>query len=148
MGAETMPDGQLTRFEFIHPDQLHAYWPTIRPGVESVMRESGNGWIPEDVYLSLKLQQSTLHVGYVDNRYQGFVVLTPTKVHDGSNLHIWLTYSEPSATMLPTFFPAIRECAEAMRAKRITFHSSRPGWARVAPTLGFEATQTIYECEV
>lgn len=142
-----MPDGRLS-FEFVHPMQLREHWGVVRAGLDAMLAEIPDRWIPEDVYHALMLGRSTLHRCLRDSEYVGFVVLTPESVFDGQALHVWVAYSTSSEPVLAAFFPFIKQCAVAIQAKRVKFHSPRQGWERAAPKIGFRAKEVIYECEV
>ncbi|MBY4946998.1 hypothetical protein K6V92_10245 [Cupriavidus respiraculi] len=142
-----MPDGRLS-FDFVHPAQLRECWPEVRAGLEAMLDQIPDRWIPEDVYHALMLGRSTLHRCMRDGECVGFVVLTPESCLDGQALHVWIAYSLTDEPVLEAFFPFIKQCAVAIQAKRVKFHSPRKGWERAAPNIGFKAKEVIYECEV
>lgn len=148
MASHENPDGQL-RLEYIHPHHLQKYWPKVREGLGRVHQHSADTWIPEDVYVELKANRSTLHMGYVDSYYKGFFILTPTQGYDGPVLHVWALYSEGKDFDL--FHEGMKEVlklAAHMQAKRITFTSPRKGWERQAVKLGFSPRSTLFSMEV
>ena len=146
-GMERMqsPDRKL-RLEYIHPDNLGKVWPILREGVEKIRRRCGDSWLVEDMYLAIKQNHSTLHIGYIDGQYRGFLVLTPTVSFDGPVLHIWGLYSNggDGLDLLYDGIEHIKQFASKMNAKRITFHSPRKGWEKYGEKLGFKLrTQTF-----
>ncbi|SOY56033.1 hypothetical protein [Cupriavidus taiwanensis] len=142
-----MSEQRLT-FDFVHPQKLSDHWGKVREGLESLLASVECNWLPEDVYHALKTGKSTLHLCSDAGRFLGFVVLTPDTTYDGRVLHIWAAYSTTGRPMTEAFFPFIRQCAEAIDAKRISFASPRAGWGRVAKRLGFRAKDVTYEFEL
>jgi len=131
--------------KWINPEDLGDYWDLITPGLKAV-NKYGDHWRIEDVYVSLKLANSNLHIGYINREYIGFIITTPEKSYDGANLHIWALYSEGG--QLEEGMPQIEEWAKTMNAKRITFKSPRKGWAKIGEKLGFKPTMVIWEKEL
>lgn len=132
---------------FVHPNELHDYWGLVLPGLEKVRGNAADGWLPEDVYHSLKSNASTLHVGEIDGDYCGFIVLTPIQGFSAKRLHVWCLYTTSRAA-IDVFLPEIRRMAKQISARQITFHSPRKGWERRLAKLGFSPAQTIYAMEV
>jgi hypothetical protein len=144
LGRDEMPDREL-RFDYIPPTQLREVWPVVREGVGIVCDMGSAGWIPEDMYMAIANNHSTLHVCYKGNEYLGFMVLTPTNDYNGTNLHIWATYSnKPEIGILEYGILEINQLACRINARNITFDSKRKGWAKTGEKLGFEPTTTRY----
>lgn len=143
-----MPDRKLV-LTYIKPDQLREVWELVKPGIEKVRENGAEAWFVEDVYMALRNNQSTLHVGYLDGEYAGFMVLTPTQSYDGPVLHIWATYSEARDFCVFTEgMDTIKECARMMEARRITFFSPRKGWEKQGEKLGFKPRTTQFALEM
>ena len=94
--------------------------------------------------MALMTGACNLHTGYQDGEYQGFLITQQQEQYGTTALHIWAAYSE-GLNLLEVTMAQIREWAKAINADRITFSSSRRGWARTGMKLGFEPTMTIYE---
>jgi hypothetical protein len=135
--------------EYILPANLGEVWTLVSPGLDKVREHSGDVWLNEDVYMALKQGHSTLHVGYQDGRYVGFMILTPSSSFDGNVLHIWATYSEGrNFCVFTEGMETIKDYAKNLNAKRITFMSPRKGWERHGEKLGFKPRTTQYAMEV
>ena len=128
---------------YVSPIELHEIWPTIRPGLEIVIKKSKADWIPEDVYSALQNGTSTLHLAYGEDEYEGFVVLTPTKDYTGPTLYIWCAYSPTNTNVVGRHYPDIEKMAQDMFAKKVRFASTRKGWSKM-----FKPVTTIYERKV
>lgn len=131
---------------FVHPDDIHAYWPYVQPRLLKVRERSKARWIPEDVYASLKAKSSTLHIAEVGDEYRGLVVLQPSKDFDGPVLWVWIAYSEGD-DVVERFEPELTGYARQIHAKRLVFSSPRK-WDRRLKPFGWEAAHTVFEKEV
>jgi len=131
-------------FIWVEPNELHDYWELVKPGLNKV-KKHGGGWLNEDIYASLKAGQSNLHVFYDDSTYIGFVITTPSMGFGGNVLHVWAMYSDSQNQRYHDIVNnQLTQWAEAMRAKEITFHTSRKGWDKVGEKLGFTPEMTIF----
>ena len=68
----------------------------------------------------------------------GFGVLQPV----GDSLHIWAGYGK---FLMDEGFRHAEEIAKSGGARKITFESNRPGWAKVASRYGFKPTKWTAE---
>ena len=134
---------------WIKPNDLHDHWPQIKEGLKQVRKYGSNEWMPEDVYMSIKMGESHLHVGYDGEQYLGFIVTQTQKTHKGAALHIWAVYSQAKDfNLLREVMPTLKEWAGNVSAHKLTFSSNRHGWKKAAEKLGFEETVTWYEQEL
>ena len=78
-----------------------------------------------------------LILGRKDNRCVGFTIFKL----EGENIHIVLMNSLEGASLSPYFDKLLKKEG----AQSLTFTSSRKGWERRAPQLGFEHYATIYK---
>lgn len=130
-------------FRYIPPDQLRAWWPSVRPGLDKIKTRSPENWIVEDVYTDLFNGKSMIWVVIEDNRYKGFFVLQPM----GQTMHVWAAHTlENNQQIVENGLKYIKILASQANAKFITFSSHRNGWQRRAAQLGFRPKQWI--CEV
>lgn len=130
---------------FVHPNDLHAWWHLVRPGLESVAARTSDGWIPEDVYTAIRNGQSFLHIGTNENTFAGFVVLTPIQGYKEKRCHIWCAYSaDPKINAVEAFIGGVERLGEEMGARKVTFMSARR-WDRKIERYGYKPTQTTYE---
>lgn len=128
---------------YVSPLELHETWPLIKPGLEIVIKKSKADWIPEDVYSALQTGNSTLHLLYNVDEYEGFVVLTPTKGYAGMTLFVWCAYSPTNTDVVSRYYPDIEKIARNIFAKKVRFASTRKGWSKM-----FTPVTTIYERKV
>jgi hypothetical protein len=130
-------------FRYIQPDQLRAWWPSLRPGLDKIKTRSPENWIVEDVYTDLFNGKSMVWVCIDNDRYAGFFVLQPM----GLTMHVWAGYTlENNQQIVENGLKYIKILASQANAKFITFSSHRNGWQRRAAQLGFRPKQWI--CEV
>ena len=130
-------------FRHIQPDNLRAWWPSLRPGLDKIKTRSPENWIVEDVYTDLFNGKSMLWVCIDNDRYAGFFVLQPM----GLTMHVWAGYTlENNQQIVENGLKYIKILASQANAKFITFSSHRNGWQRRAAQLGFRPKQWI--CEV
>ena len=121
-------------------------WATIRPGLEKTAIKADGGWIPEDVFMELKMGGAVLHLVIVDMHYKGFLVSKTFDSFDGKTLLLWIGYSEEKGRdLLVDNIHWIDEWAVKIGANRVQWQSPRKGFARVAPKLGYEQKMVIYE---
>ncbi len=135
---------QLARLLFVHPDELHAYWPYVEPRLQSVKRKMNARWIPADVYAALKGGVATLHIAETVG-YAGFIVLQPLNDYDGKTLWVWVVFSEETFDVIARFESEIDGYARKIGAKRLAFSSPRE-WERRLPS--FKKSHYVYEKEV
>jgi len=130
-------------FKYIQQDDLRAWWPTIKPGLDKIKTTSPENWIVEDVYTDLFNGKSMIWVCLENQRYAGFFVLQPM----GHTMHVWAGYTlENNQLIVENGLKYIKILASQANSKYITFSSHRAGWQRRAAQLGFRPKQWI--CEV
>ena len=136
----------MAELTYIPPAELQDVWDVVKDGVKQVGEHANDGWIAEDVYTAIRNGAATLHLGYVDDEYVGFIVFVPTQGYDAMKLMIWVCYSCSGTPILEVFIEDIRKMARAIKARKITFSSERKGWERRMRE--FKPKMTIYEMEV
>jgi hypothetical protein len=127
----------------ISPAGLAAVWPRVRPGLEAM--DKGDGWLPEDLYFSLKTNGATLYMVTIDGTEHGFLVLRSIPDFDGVRLHIWVLNSNSKVDLMAEFSDELDAIGRSINATRLTFSSTRSGWAKVAPKNGFSVRETVYQ---
>jgi hypothetical protein len=127
----------------IAPADLAAVWSRVRPGLESM--DKADGWIPEDVYCSLKLGHATLYLVTIDEVEHGFLVLRALQDYDGARLHIWVLHSTTGVDVMAAFSDELDEMGRRIGAKKLTFGTTRRGWAKTAPKYGFSQLEVIWQ---
>lgn len=133
----------------VKPEDISFEWDRVRAGLEAVRKTTSDDWLPEDIYMSIKLGNAALYIGEDEHGdYLGFLVMQVLPMFHGSKLHIWCAYSATKMPLMRSFFPQIQEIAKQVSAKKISFSSMREEWDKAAPRLGFKAGQTTYEFEV
>jgi hypothetical protein len=141
--AENTPN---KAFQIVAPGELAAVWPSIRDEVAEIATHAPDGWIPEQVFTALALNQASLHLGYIDKRLVGWMVVRVLDEYDGRRLHVWLMYaSNKTCDLFETFGDEFDALARSVGAKRITFSTTRRGWERTAPHLGFDVRSVVYQ---
>lgn len=129
-------------------ERLHEVWPQILPGLERVREHTDGYWLPEDVYHAIRAGSSTLHLGYIDDAYVGFLVLTLIQHFDGRVIHVWCAYSNGECDdIVMRTLPELEAHARKENAKRLTMWSERR-WDRKLKPFGFEPTHTEYVKEL
>lgn len=131
----------------VRPDQLHKVWPDIKHGVEKVA-QTNNHWIPEDLYSAVKHKTVQLYVRE-DAPDQGFVALQQQETDSGLVLHVWALYSSAGDFhLLEEGGDQVKNYAQSIGAKAITFSTTRRGWAKQAIKLGYKEDLVTYRCEL
>lgn len=128
-------------FTMVNPELLHDIWSWVRPRLERVIAKNNEtGWIPEDIYTSVRTGASALATIGQDD---GIIVMQKQVRAMGPVLFVWVLEGEGLDAMQVQLFDELRKIARAMGARKIIQNSPRKGWERV----GFKATQVIYEME-
>lgn len=135
-------------FEPVAPDNLRRAWAFVRPALDSI--ERSDGWIPEDVFMTLRSNGATLYMIYDETGAQaGFFILRLLPDFDGTRVHVWILHAvDTEFDVMAEFSDDLDKLARQAGARRITFSSPRNGWGKVGPRYGFKARETIYEREV
>lgn len=140
VASVSRPDWEL---KYVQPQDLHDYWPIVKPGVEAVSSVCVDGWIPEDIYSAVRTGTSTLHVAFVDKTYAGFCVLTVLQSYSQKALHIWCAFGVKGMNVVERFEGELIKIALNVGCRKLTFLSPRKGWAK-----RYKAVQTVYEKEL
>lgn len=129
------------KFEYINPADLHKAWFSIRQGLEVVLERTGEEYLPEDVYSSIKSGASHLYL--VDG---GFTVLINSKNQYSNEpvLFIWILYSNTQDDLADEFYDELKKMAKHIGASKITWNSPRR-WDRRAKA---KLTAYCYELPV
>ncbi len=133
----------LTR---VNPAELHSWWPLVRPGLERVRSKARASWLAEDIYSAVRTGAATMHVGYIDQRYAGVLVLTiNTEPFTAErSLLIWAVYTcHPLA--LRQGLADVRAMAARAGVRKLVFHSPRRGWSRRLAAEGFQISEMKFE---
>lgn len=125
-------------YRIVEPQDIRKHWDFVRPGVERILQKSPEPWIPEDVYASLVNNRSNLWLWLENDQAVGFII--GYMVED--SFHIWCAYGNLSD--IKTSFKEFEDIVKT-QCNRITFESWRPGWDKVARTLGFKPKGWIKE---
>lgn len=131
---------------FVHPDDIHAYWPYVQPRLLKVKERTKARWIPEDVYAALKAGRSSLHIAEQGVDYVGFVILQPSSDYDGKTLWVWVVFSE-GQDLIERYEPQLTGYARKIGAKRLSFSSPRK-WERRLKVFGWSEAHAVFEKEV
>jgi hypothetical protein len=113
-------------FNYIAPQDLHSVWGFVKCGLVSIKQKTGEQWLTEDVYASLKSGTSQLFM--FDD---GFTVLQSLR-NEWTNepyLHIWAMWHGKHEDISEDIHANLRQIAHNIGAKSITFTSPRR-WER------------------
>ena len=150
MDTTTAHGTSLVNLTLIENDeQLSDYWPRVRAGLEVVLKKNPANWIPEDVYMQVKLKNSLLVVGEDSTgEFVGFYVMTMRQVFDGLECFMWISYNKGEKSIIEFCEKRLKDFCQHAGARRIVTLSNRPGWAKFGERFGFKQTQIQFECEL
>lgn len=119
----------------VTPEALRGHWPMVRQSLDAVRSASEADWIAEDVYHAIKSGSAACHIGVGDTGYLGCLIttLTQTEFSRQPEFHVWIVHSVGDADVFAAGLGLVRAMAKAAGARRITFGSSRSGWAKRFP---------------
>jgi hypothetical protein len=140
------PRTSTTTLVYVHPGDIHAYWPYVAPRLVKVKAKTQARWIPEDVYAELKVKTATLHIVEEGQDYLGFVVLQPRFDFDGKALWVWIAFSD-GPDVVENCEPELVGYARNIGAKRLQFSSPRK-WERRLKPFGWSESYAVFEKEV
>jgi hypothetical protein len=132
-------------FRVVEAGDLRDAWAFVRPALDTMDRP--DGWLPEDVYLTLRSNGATLYMVYDETGAKaGFFILRLIQDFDGPRLHIWILYArDADFDVMAAFDSDLQNIARLAHAKRITFSTNRPGWHKLAPRYDFTPREITYE---
>lgn len=135
--------------EQIPQNELKYSFEKIEPHLQKIRKKSYSDWIVADVYLSLREGDSTLYMFYKGDQYIGFVITQFVTDPSGvGTLFVWASYQKPEYNYREVGFTFLDKLALEKNVKTLEFHTSRPGWTRVARKHGFELTSYVYKKEL
>ena len=124
-------------------------WPLVKPGLDKMLEQYKDRWIPEDVYLALSTGAAFLYLIDIEQETHGFMVLKNFADTDGLALFVWVIYADPQMLKQEDRYEEILsqldELARKVGAKRIRHYSHRGGWTAKKM---FKLKMHIYEREV
>ena len=129
-------------FTAVAPAKLREVWAKVLPGLNKI--EKPDGFINEDVYVSLLSGSTVLFMLEVDDVDAGWVMLEKVEEFGKKRLHIWLCFSDANKNILSVFDEDVTNVAKDIGASSISFGSTQRFWERVAPKHGFHPRETIY----
>jgi hypothetical protein len=143
--TESIVSISKSNLRYIKQGDIQDVWETIKPGLDKIASATDE-WIAEDIYMALKLNTCSLFLCEINGNYKGFVVSQKQENYGKVKLHIWAAFSQANDyNVLENSMDEIKSWANNIEAKKITFSTTRKGWEKVAPKLGFEKTLTTYE---
>jgi len=141
-------DGELM-LRLIKPQDIACEWDRVRAGLEIIRKSTGDDWLPEDVYMSIRTNNAALYVGEDKHGdYLGFLILQILPQFHGSKLHVWCAHSATKEPMMRRALPEVVQIAKQAGARKIGFSSKRDEWEAVAARIGFKPAQMSYEMEI
>lgn len=119
----------------------------MRPGLRDVINNVPVSWIEDDVFKILIDGRAYLLAVTCGNEFAGFAILAP----DGDDFSgvkemlIWETWVKPGyPDLMEAILPYIEDRARGLGFAGLVFHTSRKGWERAAPRLGFRERSRVY----
>lgn len=139
-------DGGFT-LEQVPAEDLRLAYQWIESDLYEIIEKSYADWIPADIYASLKAGTATLSMGYTTTQqYVGFLVTSIIQDAGGQpTLFVWAAHQDYKHHYKEQVFDFLEQIARELGAVSIEFHSSRPGWERVASRHGFDVVAKIYK---
>tara|TARA_R100000458_G_scaffold53886_1_gene56517 strand:- start:6334 stop:6777 length:444 start_codon:yes stop_codon:yes gene_type:complete len=135
--------------EEIPQDEVRYSFEKIEPHLKKIIKKSYSDWIPSDVYLSLRDEESDLYMFYDEDIYIGFIITQFIKNRSGEGtLFIWASYQKPEYNYRDIGFTFVDKLAEQLNAVAIEFASSRQGWKTEAPKAGYELISYTFRKEL
>jgi hypothetical protein len=133
------------RFVLIDAAGLRDAWAFVRPALDTM--ERADGWIPEDVYLTIRSNGASLYMIYDETGAKaGFFILRLIQEFDGGRVHIWILYArDADFDVMAAFDDDLQNIARNAGARRLTFSTNRPGWHKLAPRYDFTPREIMYE---
>ena len=133
------------RLQLVPPQDLHAAWDRIAPGLETCIKQDVLNPYIEDVYATIRAGAAHLYLFREGDAgtYLGFVVLqlNPNPWNGTKVLHIWYAHAQHR---LDDAFKAVEQLALELGVPYITFNSQREAFASLMRPLGFEPRQVEY----
>lgn len=132
-----------------HAPDFKTEWPHVRAGLERLLSKAPDYWIPEDVYHALASGHSWLYVGEdKQGELLGFTILTPLTQYGVIILHIWaaVNYAQPDSVFFA--LDDIKEIAQGINAKRVTFSTVRKGLGKVVESADFKPAHQYFSYEL
>lgn len=130
-------------------DDLRAFWPDIRKGLEIVLQKNPAHWMPEDIFHGVKTGALTCVVGETERSdFAAFMVLNMKTGIDGKAVFILAFHNAAEHGSYESNWESFKHFCETTGAHRLTMLSSRPGWGKLATRLGFNPVETLYELQL
>jgi len=142
-------------FTMVEPTKLEEVWDLVREDLPNVIRKTGYGYRTERVYMAILQGSCSLFMGFMNRGHVATVVLAgATNPLTGQNeLTIVSAEKDDQDLKARVIEPmevrqrcldSIEEIARGMNVRRIGFHSTRRGWLRQAPKLGFRLREYTF----
>lgn len=129
----------------VTPATLRAHWPRISLSLDAVLAKGEQDWIKEDVYAALKTANAVCHIAVNESGFAGLMVSNPvsTEFSGQTNLHVWIGHNEGEDDVIELGLGLLREMAAKGGFAKVTFASSRRGWAK-----RYKLVTAVYEVDI
>lgn len=142
----------------LEPSQISAFWDDVQPGVEEIFKLAGtSGWIPSDVFRTIKEARAALCFVYDDDseRIGWFVyrILIDAGLH--LYCHLWMAWEDKKYR--GSIKGLKKNCAFCLKwlkdelgktgIKVIEMGSNRVGWMRIGPQIGLKPHHIAFRME-
>jgi len=135
-------------FRNIAAEVIHSEWPFIRQGLEKILAETGDRWLPEDVFWLIKQNSIWAYVVFDGDERVGVVLLQPTNGWDGKELYLFGGYNVGNKDVIEFSMDEIIKAGRSIGARRIKMQSNRKGFEKYCSSIGFKMDFVQYEREI
>ena len=118
----------------VEPAELIQHWRLVRHGLKEIIVRFPQRWIPEDVYMQVKLGNAELVMFQKEGRSIGFFVGAPTLTlfMNERQYFLWAIWRAPKATVTKAnryqAIDIIKARARHFQCSEITFGTARKGF--------------------
>lgn len=131
----------------VRAHDVRRWWPFIREGLIAVKKKVPVSWIPEDIYGILLKGRAFVLAVTCGNDFAGFAILAPDgdEFSGVKEMLVWETYVRSGyPDLVDAVLPFIEDRAKGLGFHGLVMHSSREGWKRAAPKIGFVERNIIW----
>lgn len=129
---------------------MNAVWPKLKPGLTAAIVESGDEMYLETLYDQIRNGIFHLWVILKDNVYAGVIITMFWETDKKRWLDIPFAYTVPELAegVNVVAFQTLEAFADSLGLNGVKFISSRPGFEKVAPKLGYKKRMVEWVKEV
>ena len=132
----------------VGPRMVNEYWNDIRSCLYDLLDRAPDTWKVEDVYMDIMTGSSVLYIAEDEDGLKGFTILKPFQQYGDLVIHIWIAYNKREHDNFLFAMDEVKDIAESMGARYITFSSKRKGCLRLCNEIGFVPSHQHFIYEV